>query len=156
MKWEEHANHRWHNVEEMKTTICYLTLPRAPTKQKSYQISETEANCGDALLRGVQSSIIQLPDLANREKRVKQFRRALRVLQLKPYIHPSQLQTTATTEPTKRCLTKADSAPGGGDENVQGITHGFSLAQVQSLTATDLDKVEWPQLVILAQSESRW
>lgn len=46
---------------------------------------------------------VNLPDLQHREDRVEQFRRVLRELRLKPYIHPSQLTT---------CLSAADEDSG--------------------------------------------
>lgn len=126
-------------------------------KRKSYTVSELEADCGGAVLRGVRSSILQLPDLSKREKRVKQFRKAMRTLQLEPFVHPSQLQTIVTTEPepaTKRLPNEGESSPTSGDDNVRGTTYNFSLAQKQSLSDIDLDKTEWPQLVVLAQAIS--
>lgn len=40
------------------------------------------------------SALVEMPKLKDREKRVKQFNRARRTLQLEPFVHHSQLEST--------------------------------------------------------------
>lgn len=92
-------NHDWHDyMEPLRTTLSYLTLPRTTARIRTYGISEMEADCGYASIEGAQSSFIMLPNTATKERRVKQFNRALRVLQLTPYIHPGQLDETISAD----------------------------------------------------------
>lgn len=114
--WPEHSSYRWHHPEEVETTICYLTLPRRSAKEKTFPISELEADCGSSFIQGLQSCLIKLPDMRDHDKRVKQFRGALRTLKLKPYFHPSQLHDTVSAdmlEPT----TKSTSSSGGTEDH---------------------------------------
>ena len=65
-------------------------------QERKYAVSEMEADCGGAIIRGAQASFVAPPTLDYREKRVKQFQRALRILKLQPYAHPSQLNETVS------------------------------------------------------------
>jgi hypothetical protein len=101
--WTNHANHHWHDEEELETTICYLTLPRVVAEERTYGISDIEAQCGGPVtVYGAQSSLVTVPTMVNRNAILKQFKRALRMLKLNPYIHPSQLTRAVTAEAHKK------------------------------------------------------
>ena len=97
--WPKHKNHRWHYpAEELQTTTCYLILPRQSSEEREYAASDMEVECGGALVRGAIASFVTPPVLDNKEKRVKQFQRALRMLKLQPYAHSSQLNDTVSAQ----------------------------------------------------------
>lgn len=91
--WTADDEHAWHSEDmfSWQTTICYLTLPREAAAKRKYGINEMEADGGYAHIEGFSSSMVTLPDIARREVMDQQFLKALRTLDLKPYIHPSQL-----------------------------------------------------------------
>ena len=97
-QWPDDPNHKWHDLDEIKSTICYLTLPRKDSTEQSFDASEMEAMNGFWFIQSAQSSFVDVPTLSNRETRIRQFRNALRTLKLDPYIHPSQLKDTVSAE----------------------------------------------------------
>ena len=128
--WTEDPNHKWHVSEELKTTICYLTLPYKASSKQNFESSEMEEDCGSWLVEGTQSSFVELPTLANRAKRVKQFRHALRSLMLAPYVHPSQLNDTVTAEVAGKCVEgkeEDDSDRKMSDGCTKGLSQLFSF-----------------------------
>ncbi|CAK3985677.1 Hypothetical predicted protein [Lecanosticta acicola] len=74
--------------------ICYLTATKQVLRKKKYEMSEEEFECGGAILRGMQTIISpkRLGTTVESEIR-KRFKRALQVLCLEPYVHPSQQHT---------------------------------------------------------------
>lgn len=83
----------YHMRDEMKTTICYLTMPKVTSYNAEYETSEFEDMMPQIDIESSESCLIQLPTIADKEKCSAQFKRALRTLRLKPYVHPSQLTT---------------------------------------------------------------
>jgi hypothetical protein len=106
-----------------------LTLPRIAAKNEEYPVSQIEAECGSSYVQGMHSSFIQLPDLSGREKKIKQFRRALTTLKLQPYVHPSQLRVTVSAEIQHSQELKSGKEGKDATEvrNLPGNAHGLRL-----------------------------
>lgn len=82
-------NHQWHRDEELKTTICYLTLSTQLAQEKTYSTSELEDEIGGVI--EATHAIIIKPGKANDEAAArKRFHHAMNILCLEPYQHPSQ------------------------------------------------------------------
>lgn len=94
-----HENHDWHpGLEPLVTTVCYLTLPRQSIKARSYGLSEADMDSDSAFINAAQSSLVAMPQLNRSESRTEQFYRALRTLDLIPYVHESQLKSMVAAE----------------------------------------------------------
>lgn len=61
------------------------------TGKWTFPPSEMEEVCGYLDVHGFQSFLIEPIAYDSKANMVKQFQRALRILKLKPYVHPSQL-----------------------------------------------------------------
>lgn len=89
--WPRHLKHRYHEDEKLKTTLCYLTLAPRVVSAKCFQTSEMEMEIGMASYSTAQA--VTIPSKVRsglRESDTLKFRRAMNVLGLKPYLHPSQ------------------------------------------------------------------
>jgi hypothetical protein len=111
--WPSHPNHDWHYPgDELRTTTCYVILPRQGSNSLSYSLSEVEADCGFANVQAAQSLLVEMPRLQDKEETAKQFHRMLRILKLQPHVHESQLNSrvSANTKQTVGAESKDDSA----------------------------------------------
>ncbi|KAK3706662.1 hypothetical protein LTR37_012671 [Vermiconidia calcicola] len=139
--WPSDPKHDWHMEDELQTTICYLTLPTQMTAKKTFGLSEIELHGGGASIPGTRSSLVHLPTLHQREERVKQFKHALRTLKLEPYVHLSQLNDVV----------------GKGTETADPMQgNEIEKAKVHAKMKKDLEKGEWPQLVMLVNTNYEW
>ena len=99
--WPKHKNYDWHDdCCELKTTACYLVLPRQIGRRVDCEASEMEYEFGSIVLQSSKASFITMPTLDDKEKRVRQFQLALRTLELSPYVHTSQLRDTVSAHMT--------------------------------------------------------
>lgn len=131
--WLDDPNHKWHwPAEELRTTICYLTLPKKTARKKEFPCSDMEIESVSAHIEGTQSSFVQLPTIADKDQRKAQFQRALRLLKLEPYIHPSQLGETITAE-AKPASHESAEAAGDNQETNEGEVQGRNLSPHLSL-----------------------
>ena len=118
--WTKDSSHKWHDEDELETTICYLTLPRKAAGQRTYSISQEEADSGEnASINGAVSSPVGFLTLANKEAMSKQFKRALRTLQLQPYLHPSQWTETVLADARQEEPKGAEADQKGESEQEQ-------------------------------------
>ena len=88
--WPRHSNHRWHDPEDRQTTICYLTMPGHRSVEKEYSLSIFEAEGGSFSISTAQEMSILLPKAGDASTLRPRFKRALKILGLKPHLHPSQ------------------------------------------------------------------
>ena len=103
--WTKNKNYEWHSEDELETTICFLVVPTTMARKKTYGMSAMEADCGpSALVPGTQSSFVVVPDGHDQGKRVKQFGRIIRTLNINPYVYPSQLDDTVSASPIQLSL----------------------------------------------------
>ena len=109
-----------------------------------------EADCGSFEMEGAQSSFVDLTSTTNKDQRTKQIGRALRVLKLKPYIHPSQLNDTITPETSgkERYNKPPEGEPDGSADKTKG-------AAKKGATKKNAAKVKWPRLVMLVKSAAQ-
>ena len=82
-------------------------------KPRRYSPSDLEAEDGYVSVPFVRSSFVKLSSIGNRARRVSQFRRALRTLKVKPFVHPSQLNETIES----MVLPDSDDDAGNGESN---------------------------------------
>ena len=84
-----HYTNRWDPHDE--TTICYLILP---SKLVSEEINMEDGHTEDGLFEAtsVMSSLIDLDSLKIGQNETNRFLKAMKVLNLSPYVHPTQLQ----------------------------------------------------------------
>ena len=122
--WTPKKDHIWFDMEELQTTICYLTVQQQ-SAQRRYEKSEWEEDEGvNHTVNTAQSSVINLASLINQPSRTKQFQRALRILKLKPYLHPSQ--SGAGLFATNASRVGHDQPECGGDEQKRKMNDGKS------------------------------
>ncbi|KAK5729536.1 hypothetical protein LTR17_011839 [Elasticomyces elasticus] len=87
--WPKSANYEWHESDDLKTTLCYLTLPDYNAAPRSYSTTEMEDACGYIHLPAARAIIVPIPGPKKILKIRARFQRALRVLNLRPYVHPA-------------------------------------------------------------------
>ncbi|KAF7187280.1 hypothetical protein HII31_11368, partial [Pseudocercospora fuligena] len=122
--WPKHKNHRYHQNTELQTTICFLTVCKSLTPLNTYSSSDMEHDCGYVDIAATRVLPIMVSDYMKIESQARNaFRRAMRVLDLQPYVHPSQRDLLAYSDI-------------GGDDK------GHSK-----------DKAQWPALVTIAKAE---
>ncbi|KAK4507138.1 hypothetical protein PRZ48_000872 [Zasmidium cellare] len=129
--WPRHVNHRWHEKEQLKTTICYLTLAEHFAPPKTQTESMIEAECGGGILDGTQTIVVKPCAEQDKAKASKRFSRAMNVLGLKAYLHPSQRSGIIMTSP-------GNDQEGGGPKKTDDSKSAPS---------------DWPQLVLLVKSK---
>ena len=88
-RWPTHKNFRWHD-EELKTTLCYLTVPLRMGPQSRYEADEYENEAGEVSLDCAQAVRVDVPSAPRVDRMQRQFQCAMRTLALQPYEHPSQ------------------------------------------------------------------
>lgn len=125
--WPSDPNHKWHTDKALETTICFLTLPKQMTGETYYPLSEMEGEGGFLDIRGSQSYFVEPPTVHDRDKIVKQFQRALRVLKLKPYVHLSQLKAKVSATVLPEDASQNGSEGDGAEEESQKVKGELSL-----------------------------
>ncbi|KAL9534815.1 hypothetical protein SMMN14_01246 [Sphaerulina musiva] len=89
--WPRHRNHQYHETEQLRTTICYLTVSQTLAPKKTAITSTVEhAGCYPCDLSSVQVIKLGQPSFALTNTVKKRFQRALDILNMKAYVHPSQ------------------------------------------------------------------
>lgn len=99
----------------------------------------------------VQSFFVQIPTLAEQATRVKQFHLALSALNLKPFIHPSQLQRTISAQGDMQMQKEAKENAKDAD-NIEGKSSSDDdrspSAKVTSTpSSVDTEADSWPRLI---------
>lgn len=114
--WTKHAHHGWHEetTNPYQTTVCFLIQPQSSAAQMAEQ--QTKARSGT----GAQPRDVEADESINRR-----FHRALRLLRLKPYVHPCQRQAL---RPPPRAV----------DDKESGLTE---------LTRVPFKDWQWPRLL---------
>ncbi|KAK4634733.1 hypothetical protein CLAFUW4_00908 [Fulvia fulva] len=126
--WPRLLNHRYHTFEKLKTTLCYLTLAPRPVAAKRFELSDIETEIGTACVSAAQAVTVPRQDLSDMcESENLKFRRAMNVLGLRPYRHPSQ----------------------------RGLLKDAPMPAKATTTGHDLDAMgqTWPQLTFIFQAE---
>lgn len=120
--WPRHMNHEWHREEELKTTICYLTLSTQRAPRKTYMTSPLEDDVG-GVIEATHAVVIKPTKVNGDAGARKRFHHAMNILRLEPYQHPSQRHTIVMPS-------------GGTDEDAEVSLEEGSAA--------------WPKLVMFA------
>lgn len=153
--WPRNKNSKWHWGEELQTTLCYLTLPGLATIDKKYLTSEMEDECGYVGLPAAQAMEVQLPDLTQEAKIRTRIHRAMRILGLKPYVHPSHRELSLPPQKSVGRVS-VDATNKGNQKKVV-----YKLCKYEhslTCTFTDIDwnldpnKAEWPRLLLLVRT----
>ncbi|KAI7164145.1 hypothetical protein KC349_g930 [Hortaea werneckii] len=91
LKWPREFQYRWHAQSDLRTTICYLTLPRTGGPSGRFFNGSTEEKQGRILVEAAQALPVDLAStaapIANMRRR---FTFAMKTLALTPSVHPSQ------------------------------------------------------------------
>lgn len=155
--WPDEMNHMYHDEDELKTTICYLTTPSPMGYKTKYETSDMEDDMPTIDIHGSASCLVELPTSQEKEKRTAQFKRAMRTLRLKPYVHPSQLTpkpsaASSVKESPEKELEQSNETKADSGEKGKTLRHlDFMCAwQADQICIAALD-VEWPQLVMLSK-----
>ncbi|KAI6889708.1 hypothetical protein KC359_g251 [Hortaea werneckii] len=89
--WPRDFRYCWHAPSHMRTTICYLTLPRAGGPSGRFVNSSTDGDEDRVFIEAAQALPVDLTStaapIANMRRR---FTAAMKALALTPSIHPSQ------------------------------------------------------------------
>ena len=111
-RWPSHKNYRWHDEDDLKTTLCFLTLPKRLASEGLYfpskrlEIARLQDRLGGAPgLDVAQALQVNLAGLTITEEERRRFQKILMVLSLQPYLHLSQ------EDDTDRCLPKLSANP---------------------------------------------
>ena len=97
-------------------------------QEREYSMCEMEAECGFAHVQALQSCFVNICGSGQREKMVKQFHRALRILKLEPFIHPSQLNETISTHKARD--EKTTHVDGGDIQGSKEDGKGYSPRKI--------------------------
>jgi hypothetical protein len=89
LAWPKDKRYLWHDDNDMRTTLCFLALPKSKLSNGRYESSQMEADMDGADMQSGQAHQIDLQELASGSESSPRFLHALRVLDLKPYVHPS-------------------------------------------------------------------
>ncbi|KAI6822601.1 hypothetical protein KC340_g12133 [Hortaea werneckii] len=89
--WPRDFQYRWHAPSDVRTTICYLTLPRVGGPSGRFANSCTDEDKGRVFVEAAQALPVDLTStaapVANMRRR---FTAAMKALALTPSVHPSQ------------------------------------------------------------------
>ena len=119
-----------------------------------------EADGGSARIRAAQSALVTLPTLGDKQKRARQFQLALRALKLEPFVHKSQLTEPVSFEtghkPEQTSEPVGKDASGRLEKTNGNLVLCITCSQLNADALSIIDKMEWPQLVLLANAEWDW
>lgn len=87
-------------------------MPRTSTGTKTYGLTQMEAECGGGVVDMACSSLVVMPDPSRKGAISQRFLKALRTLDLKPFVHGSQLVDTIEAETT---IVRTESIEGQED-----------------------------------------
>ena len=91
VNWRRDFHHRWHFQSDIRTTICYLTLPRAGGPSGMFVNGSTHQKQGRVLVEAAQALPVDLASLAAPSANMRRrFTVAMKALALTPSVHPSQ------------------------------------------------------------------
>lgn len=125
-RWPKHENHKWHSLDELKTTICYLTMHKPVANDAQYVMAE---GMDFVAIDGCESYLVDVPTLEDKASRDARFKRALRILKLKPYVHPSQLNTRVSAASAPKDILPTEPEQ-GVDKTDEMTTKGETLSSV--------------------------
>ncbi|KAK4902531.1 hypothetical protein LTR27_000468 [Elasticomyces elasticus] len=89
--WPMDANYEWQDDDGLETTLCYLTLPDHDEAEISYSATGMEADSGYIHVSAARAITVPTASPTDNAKIQARFQRALRILNLRPYIHPAML-----------------------------------------------------------------
>ncbi|KAI7558996.1 hypothetical protein KC317_g10652, partial [Hortaea werneckii] len=91
LHWLREFHSRWHAPGDMRTTICYLTLPRTGGPSGMFVNGSTREKQGRVLVEAAQALPVDLASLATPAANMRRrFTSAMKALALTPSVHPSQ------------------------------------------------------------------
>ncbi|KAK3616255.1 hypothetical protein LTR56_026073 [Elasticomyces elasticus] len=131
--WPKSAKYEWHDSDDLKTTLCYLTLPDYNAAPRSYVTTEMEDECGYVHVAAARAIAVPIPSPTKILKIQARFQRALRILTLRPYVHP------AMGHKVKKIQKNEDEAI--EDETKKPVQpSGFAWYEAKS---------KWPRMMVL-------
>jgi hypothetical protein len=92
--WPKNKNIRWHDEDNLETTICHLTLPRQKPEKTEWTSSDLEDALRTYQILGTQTLAIDTHCHVNTTEIVRRFQKAMKYLDLAPFPHPSQSYCT--------------------------------------------------------------
>lgn len=127
--------------ETEKATICYLILPSS-TEQWETRPDKTCEHSEYCWGESATSILVDRSSLALTDAQQRRFTRAMRRLDLKPSVHPSQLQKA----PSGSSTTGAPASVGKSVSEEEETKEDSVITK----RIKDLQQSEWPKLMLLA------
>ncbi|KAK5719756.1 hypothetical protein LTR17_015207 [Elasticomyces elasticus] len=132
--WPKDPNYEWHEGDDLKTTLCYLTLPDYNAAPRSYATTEMEDMGGYIHLPAARAIVVPIPGSKKISKIRARFQRALRILNLRPFVHPAMI--------VKRAKKDEDEA---SKDETKKLTQPSGFAWYEA-------KSKWPRMMVLVDS----
>ncbi|KAK5675940.1 hypothetical protein LTR17_027754 [Elasticomyces elasticus] len=126
-RWPKHKSHRYHDSSELKTTLCYLTLPKRLAPESVFHAVEAYGDTPDSP-DAAQAIEVDIHSLSITDEQRRRFRRALKTLGLGVHLHTSQAHAYTT-------MSILSLEEDSGRESI-----------------SKEDKGGWPRLLLLAKS----
>ncbi|KAK3650346.1 hypothetical protein LTR56_006322 [Elasticomyces elasticus] len=130
-RWPKHKSHRYHDSSELKTTLCYLTLPKRLAPEGVFHAEEAYGDIPDSP-DAAQAIEVEIHSLSITDEQRRRFQRALKTLGLEVYLHPSQAHAYTVTPDLS---LEEDSSEESGSRNSKDAAGG-----------------QWPRLLLLVKS----
>lgn len=100
--WQNYDDYHGEWIQPLQTTIIYLTLPKKTVREEMC-ITEGE---GESSSFDIDCAHSMLVDYS--QPRTQGFKRAMKMLGLRPFVHPSQLRSSVATYSTKQDTVQKD------------------------------------------------
>ncbi|KAK3674999.1 hypothetical protein LTR78_004932 [Recurvomyces mirabilis] len=128
--WPKHENHRWHEYDDLQTTLCYLTLPKKLIGTAVFEPCQMAWEMSEPTVSGGLVQMVDTTSLVITEKQRRRFQHTMQVLELKPHVHGSQEYNKPISPNTEMLKLSEKDKEGTGSE-----------------------KSGWPRLLLLAHSD---
>ncbi|RMY14627.1 hypothetical protein D0868_01341 [Hortaea werneckii] len=142
LKWPRDFQYRWHAPSDLRTTICYLTLPRTGGPSGRLVNGSTKEKQGRVLVEAAQALAVDLEStaapIANMRRR---FTFAMKTLALTPSVHPSQKHASPVSANKLKMLNDED--------------RKYAEGQHEEATKTEPEDIlgpDYPQLTLLVNT----
>ncbi|KAK4926080.1 hypothetical protein LTR49_006995 [Elasticomyces elasticus] len=130
--WPMDANYEWHDDNGLETKLCYLTLPDHDEARHSYDATDMEADSGYINVSAARAIAVPNASPTDIAKIQVRFQRALRILDLRPYIHPAMLVGSKAAKNGKEVTSRIGTPSGSSHYDA---------------------KLNWPRMMVLIESD---
>ncbi|GAB1735134.1 hypothetical protein NU219Hw_g202t1 [Hortaea werneckii] len=118
--WPSHANYQWHELSDIRTTICYLTLPRVGAPEGWTRNSAVDGTKYRIVVEAANALPVDLTSIATPDAKMRRrFTFAMKTLALTPSVHPSQ-QHASPVSANRLKMRNDDGHKDAGSEDAEG------------------------------------